>query len=94
MPWVKPVQPSEMADAAHELNGSGRFRRQWNIWTEPKEQDAAAERTELSLGKALKWVEEQSLQHELSGKGLNDLVVVAGSLYLVADLYRILDNNK
>ena len=50
------------------------------VWVSPDEQSGNAQN---ELNSVLKWVAE--------GGDDDSLVIVAGSLYLVADLYRILD---
>lgn len=79
MPWVKSVSPSLMADIAKSDQGGNR---EWNVksFSEEPMQDAKSE-----LQAALHWAVEQS-ESELREM----LVVVAGSLYLVADLLRLL----
>ncbi|KAH8114837.1 Mur ligase [Phellopilus nigrolimitatus] len=80
MPWVKSVAPSVMAEIA---------RKGLNVWMAPDDEttDAVAE-----LRHALAWAADQNA----SGKGRpqDSLVVVAGSLYLVADLYRLLGQSN
>ncbi|KZP31524.1 Mur ligase [Athelia psychrophila] len=76
MPWVKSVSPSEMRKAVSQLGTSGA-----NVWA--PEDDAAAEH---QLVDALGWASNSANMDKDRGE---ELVVVAGSLYLVADLYRL-----
>lgn len=76
MPWVKSVSPSEMRKAVSQLGTSGA-----DVWA--PEDDAAAEH---QLVDALGWASNSANMDKDRGE---ELVVVAGSLYLVADLYRL-----
>lgn len=79
MPWVKSVAPSELQHAVAELApGVG-------TWV-PDDTDPS----EGQLSRALTWA--ATIGHEKNIEGSNErLLVVAGSLYLVADLYRFMD---
>lgn len=79
MPWVKSVSPSLMADIAKSDHG-GNWK--WNVQSFPEE---PVQGVHSELQAALHWAIEQS---ELDCR--EALVVVAGSLYLVADLMRLL----
>lgn len=77
MPWVRPETSSTLRDAVAELAP------QAELW-EPG--DVQEENPLALLRFALKWAAERHKR-----EGLDGLVVVAGSLYLVADFYRLLE---
>jgi folylpolyglutamate synthase/dihydrofolate synthase len=74
MPWVKPVSPSDLRDVVETLLPDVA------IWS-------AQDTEKLHLDEALRWSADEMAKG--SGGGLG-LVVLAGSLYLVADFYRML----
>ncbi|KAF9050148.1 Mur ligase [Panaeolus papilionaceus] len=73
MPWIKRVPLPELKAVVHELVPNA------EIWTSPVQ----VEEDSTNLMDALKWV--ASRQRD----GERNLIVLAGSLYLVADLYRV-----
>ncbi|KAG8797051.1 folylpolyglutamate synthase [Serendipita sp. 400] len=77
MPWVKPVNPTEMVTVAKRLIGESE-----RIMTYDSYNNPIAPGDTSALSNALELVTKDS-----------DLVVVAGSLYLIADLHR-LKNSK
>lgn len=88
MPWVQPVPPNEMRDLVEQLCPTA------ELWAEPPSDSLHAaqppsegkEEINSELVQALNWAAEGVVEH-----GSKDtLVVVAGSLYLVADFYRLL----
>lgn len=88
MPWVKSVPPSEIQKIAEDtaraspdgaLEGTG-------YWSAS---DAEVEDANSDLADALDWASQRS--EDDNDKKLDHLVIVAGSLYLVADLYRLLN---
>ncbi|THH19096.1 hypothetical protein EW146_g2014 [Bondarzewia mesenterica] len=77
MPWVQPVPPFDLARVVHDLAPGA------DIWQPKNDQESI----ESQLRQALKWAGEKQ-----SGGGDPSLVVLAGSLYLVADFYRLLQD--
>ncbi|KAG2065309.1 Mur ligase [Suillus decipiens] len=76
MPWVNSVPPSEIAAAVREsLSGEG-------LWVASDEGEIQGQ-----LERALEWATAEGTEGE---DGVQELVIVAGSLYLVADFYRLL----
>lgn len=82
MPWVKTVPPEEMSQVVRALVPDAK------VWI-PGERDTSevGVTTKGDLQRALEWA--ASLR--VGGEEEEELVVVAGSLYLVADLYRLLE---
>ncbi|KAI9057469.1 Mur ligase [Trametes sanguinea] len=83
MPWVRPVPPSEMCAAIKSLESTTSS--DFELWPGsdaplPEENDPTR-----TLEQALQWAATRQGDRE------DALVVVAGSLYLVADFYRLLD---
>lgn len=77
MPWIKSVPPSELRDVVKGLVPDA------TVWLPKDENDPNGQ-----LSEGIEWAyEKQKSQDGGLGEGL---VVVAGSLYLVADLYRLL----
>jgi folylpolyglutamate synthase len=77
MPWVRPVAPRDVQEVAKSL-----VSKTGEIW-EGKEADNSNSGPNVgTLGDALLWA---------VGDPDTDLVVVAGSLYLVADFYRLME---
>ncbi|KAF9221582.1 FolC bifunctional protein [Gyrodon lividus] len=78
MPWVTPVAPSAIRDTVLQLITL----RGEDVWS-------ASDNGPIDdqLQSALKWTEAGQVE---SGEGEEKLVVLAGSLYLVADFYRFL----
>ncbi|KAI6129978.1 Mur ligase [Pisolithus croceorrhizus] len=77
MPWVKAISPSKLRAAVLSLVTNA------NVW--------AAQDDELvddQLQRALEWTELQAAQTQ--DEGGEHLAVLAGSLYLVADFYRLM----
>ena len=104
MPWVKSVPPSELASVVHDLVPAA------NLWVGQDRVEGSdtlsqsdspfpvpGENMNPDLLSALKWAAERqdhsSRSLEAGSVGLG-IVVLAGSLYLVADFYRFLDNEK
>ncbi|KAG1748714.1 Mur ligase [Suillus lakei] len=76
MPWVKSVPPSEIAATVREsVSGAG-------LWVASDEGEIQGQ-----LENALEWTTAEGTEGE---DGVQELVIVAGSLYLVADFYRLL----
>lgn len=76
MPWVNSVPPSVIAATVREsVSGIG-------LWVASDEGDIQGQ-----LESALEWVTTEGTEEE---DGVQELVIVAGSLYLVADFYRLL----
>jgi len=74
MPWVRCVPPLEMRDVVKSIASEA------DVWLDENEIG-----TKNELVRSLEWASRRS-----RGKEWPSLVVVAGSLYLVADFYRIL----
>ncbi|KAH9925421.1 Mur ligase [Epithele typhae] len=77
MPWVKAVPPEDIAAAVAELAPSGDV----EVWRDPRDDDGHGR-----VERALRWAAARG-----DGTQGDALVVVAGSLYLVADFYRLLE---
>ncbi|KAG2155896.1 Mur ligase [Suillus bovinus] len=76
MPWVKSVLPSKIAATVREsVSGVG-------LWVASDEGKIQGQ-----LESALEWAIAEGTERE---DGVQELVIVAGSLYLVADFYRLL----
>ncbi|OSD07578.1 Mur ligase [Trametes coccinea BRFM310] len=83
MPWVRPVPPSEMRTAIKSLDVTTSSDLElWPGSNTPLPEENDPTRT---LEQALQWAATRQGDRE------DALVVVAGSLYLVADFYRLLD---
>ena len=91
MPWVSAVPPAEIEAAVGALAGDGEA----EVWRDPREGmddvepvPEGAERDARvytdHVDRALRWAAAR-------GHGGDSLVVLAGSLYLVADFYRLLE---
>ena len=78
MPWVRAEPPSQLKDVVHSLIPAA------EIWA-----GANDEPPEQELRRALNWAAEGQRTSD-DGSVAEGLVVVAGSLYLVADFYRLL----
>jgi folylpolyglutamate synthase len=74
MPWVKSVHPSTLVEIVHALKGN-----MANVWVANDDEAGGVNQLE----KALMWASGQVPKSE------PHLIVVAGSLYLVADFYRL-----
>ena len=84
MPWIKSVPPAELRETVAALAPD---LPEGDVWVAPEQEAAGAEPgRNAALEEALKWAAEK--QQQQGGKGL---VVLAGSLYLVADFYRLLE---
>ncbi|PPQ83671.1 hypothetical protein CVT26_000902 [Gymnopilus dilepis] len=84
MPWIKSVPPAELRETVAALAPD---LPEGNVWVAPEQETAGAEPgRNAALEEALKWA--AGKQQQEGGKGL---VVLAGSLYLVADFYRLLE---
>jgi folylpolyglutamate synthase len=75
MPWVKCVELNELRDAILEITPDA------DIWSPGGELGVTREGGNEQLAAALEWA---------ASRGGERLVVVAGSLYLIADFYRLL----
>jgi folylpolyglutamate synthase/dihydrofolate synthase len=75
MPWVKSVTPSDIRNAATSISPSVQ------LWTDHNDEALGPD----EVAKALQWA---ANAHQ--GRRGDELVVVAGSLYLIADLYRLM----
>ena len=90
MPWVKCVPPTEVEEVVRGLIPGA------NIWVVPDAADvddkvkSLERKSESALEKALRWAAGKRKENE-DGVEQANLVVLAGSLYLVADFYRFLD---
>ncbi|KAI0357376.1 Mur ligase [Trametes cingulata] len=83
MPWVRAVPPSEMRAAINTLVPN--HEPSIDLWPASDMADAEAPGGMESLERALHWAASRQ------GDRNDALVVVAGSLYLVADFYRLLE---
>lgn len=81
MPWIKSVPPSELREVVSGLVPDA------TVWVPNVEDDPVGQ-----LSEAIEWASER--QRGQDGVVDEGLVVVAGSLYLVADLYRILGTSE
>ena len=96
MPWIKCVPPIEVEEVVKGLIPSA------NAWVVPDATDvdtkvenvSRKEIKESALEKALRWAAGNRRENEEDGVEQANLVVLAGSLYLVADFYRFLDQLK
>ncbi|KAI0795281.1 Mur ligase [Irpex lacteus] len=79
MPWVRPEPPSKLKAVAFPLLVEAEY------WVAPDVDSEPAE----DLKRALNWVTRD--QHVKDSEGL---IVIAGSLYLVADFYRLLQSQE
>jgi folylpolyglutamate synthase len=79
MPWVKFVPPWELAKVAEDI-----LQPRGSIWTPESNRPLEEGAPNTYLESALEWAVAQ-------GEGAEHLIVVAGSLYLVADFYRLND---
>ena len=80
MPWIKCVPPTELKAVLSGLIPDN------NIWIAP---DGPEEKT---LENALRWAAAKRKENEREGVEQANLVILAGSLYLVADFYRFLES--
>jgi folylpolyglutamate synthase len=92
MPWIKCVPPTEVEKVVKGLIPDA------NVWVVPDaaDVDTKAEngpseggKSESTLEKALRWAAGKRKEEDEIEQA--NLVVLAGSLYLVADFYRFLD---
>ncbi|CAA7261219.1 unnamed protein product [Cyclocybe aegerita] len=94
MPWVKSVPPADLHTVVSHLVPNA------NIWV--ADDDAyppptASNGKNLALEDALKWAaknQDRAQKEAGDGTKCGNLVVLAGSLYLVADFYRLLEAEK
>ncbi|KAI0669179.1 Mur ligase [Trametes maxima] len=84
MPWVRSVPPSELRTAITSITPDSAS--EIDIWLGPDEDEASADTPGAAapLERALRWAARRQRDRE------DALVVLAGSLYLVADFYRLL----
>jgi folylpolyglutamate synthase len=93
MPWVKSIPPTELALSIQDLVSAESV----PIWTPSQDVSLAEGEKNVSLEAALNWAANLD-KHRWEDRGeeeeseVQQLVVVAGSLYLVADFYRLLDS--
>ena len=89
MPWIKYVPPTEVETVVKQLIPDA------DVWIVPdtdlKVENEPEERGESALEKALRWAAGKRKETDERVEQAN-LVVLAGSLYLVADFYRFLDS--
>ena len=95
MPWIKCVPSTEVEEVVKGLVPDA------NVWVVPDaadvvDGDAQVEngpegKNESAMEKALRWAAGKRKENEEDGVEQANLVVLAGSLYLVADFYRFLD---
>lgn len=79
MPWVKSVAPSQLREVVKQLGSSNSAAQDMDVWSASDEEIT----DNTSLEQALEWAADVEENEDT-------LIVVAGSLYLVADLYRLL----
>ena len=90
MPWVKSMPPTELALSIQDLVSAESV----PIWTPSQDVSLAEGEKNVTLEAALDWAANLD-KHRWDDRGeeeVQQLVVVAGSLYLVADFYRLLDS--
>ena len=93
MPWIKCVPPTEVEGVVKGLIPDA------NVWVVPdvadvveaKVENGTEGKNESAMEKALRWAAGKRKENEKDGVEQVNLVVLAGSLYLVADFYRFLD---
>ena len=89
MPWVKPVPPKEMEEVVRSLVPDAELR--------AFEDSMSPSSSNCELKDALRWAAQQGSVDPLSPEGhgiSSSLIVLAGSLYLVADFYRLLESTE
>jgi len=87
MPWIKCAPPTDVEEVVKGLIPDA------DIWVVP-DVDAKTpegEKSESALEKALRWAAGKRKETGEDGVQQANLVVLAGSLYFVADFYRFLD---
>ncbi|EJD04981.1 Mur ligase [Fomitiporia mediterranea MF3/22] len=95
MPWVRPVAPTALSEAVQKSFPNAD---NLELWTPPEADAANDGNPTQELQDALLWAAECSLNERKHRDGLDgsgddveeNLVLVAGSLYLAADFYRLL----
>ena len=90
MPWIKCVPPTEVEEVVKGLIPDA------NILVVPDVADVDAKvedgpPKESALENALRWAAGKRKENEEDGVEQANLIVLAGSLYIVADFYRFLD---
>jgi dihydrofolate synthase len=90
MPWIKCTPPTEVKEVVKGLIPDA------DVWVVPDAADVDAKtpegkKSESALEKALRWAAGKRKETGEDGVEQANLVVLAGSLYLVADFYRFLD---
>lgn len=86
MPWVTSEKPSELRDVVRSLLPDT------DVWTPEREDEDMGSH---QLRAALNWAAEKQLRDAESDDYESEgLVVIAGSLYLVADFYRVLNQTE
>ena len=83
MPWIKCVPPTDVEEVVKKLIPDA------DVWVVPDGVGPEEKNTEVGLEKALRWAAGKKREEE--GVEQANLVVLAGSLYLVADFYRLLN---
>jgi folylpolyglutamate synthase len=84
MPWVKPVAPENLEAVVRRLVPGAELRLE-------TDKGSPSGGKNLALESALKWVSQRRLDNPTGvRRGKAQLLVLAGSLYLVADFYRIM----
>ena len=101
MPWVKYVEPKKLVDVVREIHGASDAEGPVpDIWVPPSDELSLKEgEKNVYLEEALKWAASKGKAREEGVEGVRvkdedeeRLVVVAGSLYLVADFYRLVED--
>jgi len=88
MPWIKCVPPTDVEEVVKKLMPDA------DVWVVPDHvEDGPEEKTEVAMEKALRWAAGKKRENEKDKVEQANLVVLAGSLYLVADFYRLLQVN-
>lgn len=93
MPWIKPVPPKEMEEALRSLIPYAEI----STFEDSTFLSHAPGSRNCELEDALKWAaqRENICQSSSERRGISTgLVVLAGSLYLVADFYRLLESTE
>lgn len=84
MPWVKSEPPAEVREVVRSLLPDA------EIWAPDETNELSGEE---QLCNALNWVAERQLQ-DARKKESEGVIIIAGSLYLVADFYRMLQKHN
>jgi folylpolyglutamate synthase/dihydrofolate synthase len=93
MPWVKPVPPKEMEEVVRRLVPDAEL----CAFEDSMSPSLAPDSRNCELKDALRWAAQQGSGNALSPEehGISSgLIILAGSLYLVADFYRLLESTE